>query len=321
MRFFLFLFALALTLSAHNTFIDLYQKEGIQALEKAFDTALKDPSYWEKKLQNIDTRFGYFEGINSILACNKKNRSLKLYTKDANNSFQLNVEFFAYVGEKEGDKHKEGDLKTPIGVFKIVQRLDQVDSFYGPLAYVTSYPNTYDKTKGKNGSGIWIHGLPLHQDRNDYTKGCIAINNSNIKDIKSKINFTQTLIYINEENYTRVKKEDLVNLLSKLYKWREAWKYDNIQGYLDFYDKNFKRYDGMKIEKFRAYKQRVFAKGEAKSITFYNINIIPYPTEDKTNIYLISFHEKYRSTSYSFDGEKELYVQLRGNSFKILAEK
>ena len=31
----------------------------------------------------------------------------------------------------------------------------------GQLAFVLSYPNTYDKVQGKNGHGIWIHGSPL----------------------------------------------------------------------------------------------------------------------------------------------------------------
>ncbi|CAI6147276.1 MAG: hypothetical protein SPLUMA1_SPLUMAMAG1_01934 [uncultured Sulfurimonas sp.] len=59
------------------------------------------------------------------------------------------------------DKIREGDLRTPIGVYKLVKKLSKVDSFYGPLAFATSYPNSYDKYLGKNGSGIWIHGLPL----------------------------------------------------------------------------------------------------------------------------------------------------------------
>ena len=317
----LFFLCFSLSLFAMESLVDIYQKQGIKDIEKLFDKTLSSQEYWEKKLQNTDTRFGYFEGIDSILACNKQNKSLKLYTKDANNSFRLNVEFYAFVGEKEGDKQKEGDLKTPIGVYKILQRLDKVDSFYGPLAYVTSYPNTYDKTQGKGGSGIWLHGLPLHQERDDYTKGCIAINNSNIEDIKEKIDFSKTLIYINQDDYIHVEKSSIVQLLSQLFVWRSAWKYSDVDTYLSFYDTNFKRHDGMSITTFQSYKRRVFSKNEIKSINFSKINIIPYPVKDSNDIFLISFHEEYNSPSYHFSGDKELYIHFNTTSFTILAEK
>ncbi len=317
----LFYLLISSLLFADESFIDLYQKKGIKAIEKNFDKILTQEQYWTDKLQNIDTKFGYFEDIHYILACNKSEKSLKLYSKDQNSSFKLNVEFYAFVGEKEGDKQKEGDLKTPIGVYKILQRLDNVDSFYGPMAYVTSYPNTYDKVQGKKGSGIWVHGLPLHQERDDYTKGCIAINNSNIEDIKEKIDFTKTLVYINKDNYPELKKETFSIILSQLFQWRQAWKYNDIQTYLSFYDKAFKRHDGMVLENFKRYKERVFAKSESKQIVFSDINIIPYPNNEQDNIYFISFHEDYYSRSYQFTGDKELYVQLSDNMLTILAEK
>jgi murein L,D-transpeptidase YafK len=196
-----------------------------------------------------------------------------------------------------------------------------VDSFYGPLAFVTSYPNTYDKIQGKNGSGIWVHGLPLHQERDDYTKGCIAINNSNIEDIEDKIDFKKTIVYIDKENYPEIKKKNLANILSQLFSWRESWKYSDTEAYLDFYDENFKHQGGMGLKEFQAYKRRVFSKNESKQIIFSNINVIPYPMQDDKDLFLISFHEEYRSPSYQFSGEKELYIHLDNNNLTILAEK
>ncbi len=320
MHYLLLLF-LGLSLAANEELIDIYQKKGIQGLEKVFDNELTSKQYWEKRLQNIDTRFGYFEGINYILACDKNETSLKLYTKNKSNVFDLNESFSAFVGEKNGDKQKEGDLKTPIGVYKLIQKLDNVDSFYGPLAFVTSYPNTYDRVQGKNGSGIWVHGLPLDRDRNGYTRGCIAINNSNLRHLEEKIEVDEALVYIDQEAYPKVKKEELVTLLSQLYTWRQAWKENDIENYLNFYDPSFKRNDGLSIKKFKKYKERVFSKNESKQILFTNINILPYPMAHKKDIFLISFSEQYNSRSYQFNGEKELYVHLDNQNFTILTEK
>ncbi len=320
MRYFLSLF-FAVSLLANDSLLNIYQQKGTKAIETLFDAELASKKYWSQRLQTIDTRFGYFEGINYILACNKDNASLKLYTKDSNNSFELNDNFSAFIGKKTGDKQKEGDLKTPVGVYKLIKKLDKVDSFYGPLAFVTSYPNTFDKIQGKNGSGIWVHGLPLNQERDDFTKGCIAINNSNLEQIEDQIDFKEALVYIDQKTYPKVQKEELVTILSQLYSWKKAWKDNNISSYLSFYDEEFKRNDGLTITQFEKYKKRIFSKNEYKQIVFSKINILPYPMAAKENVYLISFNEEYISTSYQFNGEKELYVHLSDNNFTILTEK
>ena len=321
MRYLLLNITLILQLLANEDLLDIYQKEGSQGVEKVFDTALSSYQYWEKKLRDIDTRFGYFEGINYLLACDKNATTLKLYTKDTNNTFELNKDFSAFVGEKKGDKQKEGDLKTPIGVYKLIQKLEHVDPFYGPLAFVTSYPNTYDKIQGKNGSGIWVHGLPLNQKRDDYTKGCIAINNNNLQDIESQIDYKEALVYIDQKPYPEVSKKTLMQLLSQLYSWRKAWKTNDFETYMSFYDKDFKRIDGLDYSRFKDYKQRIFKKDEYKQILFSDINILPYPMQEHEDVYLISFQEEYNSSSFRFSGHKELYVHIHSDKFYILAEK
>jgi len=317
----LFFFLLALPLFATNSLLEIYQKEGATAVEKILDTQLSSKEYWQDKLKDTNTSFGYFESVNYLLACDKSDASLKLYSKDSNNSFVLDESFYAFIGEKKGDKQREGDLKTPLGVYKLLKKLNHVDSFYGPLAFVTSYPNTYDKAQGKNGSGIWVHGLPLEQERDDYTKGCIAINNTNLKHIESKIDFNEALVYIDTKAFKPRAKEEFVSLLSNLYQWRQAWKENDIEKYLSFYDPSFKHANTRSFKNFKRYKTRIFKKLESKRILFTKINIIPYPMSHKENVYLITFKENYQSSSYSFDGYKELYVHLQNNKFSILAEK
>lgn len=140
--------------------------------------------FWDNLLKDKDTRFGYTESYNSFLICDKNSSTLAIYKQDENNTFVKEREYNAFTGKINGDKQKEGDLKTPIGVYHINNRLSKdtkLDPFYGPLAFVTSYPNLYDRMRGKNGSGIWVHGLPINQERDDFTKGCIAIDNQSIE--------------------------------------------------------------------------------------------------------------------------------------------
>ncbi|MBU0633382.1 L,D-transpeptidase family protein [bacterium] len=298
-----------------------YRLNGIKGIEQRLDLELTDKSYWDKVLSQVDTKYGYIETAMDILTCNKKQSSLELHIMDKNNTFHKINNYSAFTGKYSGDKMTEGDLRTPIGIYNIVKKIDKVDSFYGPLALVTSYPNLYDRYNNKDGHGIWIHGLPLNKERDEFTKGCIAIGNDDIVCLDKEINYDKTLLIINDtEIKTYPSKDDLAVVLSNLYMWRYAWIYNDIKTYLSFYDESFKRFDGMQIKEFTTYKNRVFNKAEKKSIEFTNISVIPYPDYEK-NIYEISFNENYESESFSFSGNKRLIVKLTNTEFKILTER
>ncbi len=288
------------------------------------DSELSQVSYWSEFLKDKDTTFGYLESYSNVLTCNKKNSTLNLYSTDQNKKFKFRKEYSAFTGKKKGDKIKEGDLKTPIGIYNIVKKLSKetkLNSFYGPLAFVTSYPNLYDSYRGKDGSGIWIHGLPTEQKRDEFTRGCIAINNPNIECLDKNIDITKTLLIINSDKVKRdISKKTLASILSQLYTWRYSWLYNDIDTYLGFYAYEFIRSDGINFGTFRNYKTRVFKKIEKKSITFKNIDIIPYPNSE--NIFQITFKEFYKSDTFEFTGNKILIVKIDENQkIKILTEK
>ena len=289
-----FLILIGLSLYANNMLTN-YRENGIDAIQKQMDLELTNREYWSEYIKDMDTTFGYIESYSNILTCDKEKSTLNLYMKDSNNTYGFVKEYGAFTGKIKGDKIKEGDLKTPIGIYKLTQKLsrdNKLDPFYGPLAFVTSYPNSYDKYRGKNGSGIWIHGLPIEQERDKYTRGCIAIDNSNIECLDRNIDIDKTLLIIDPiEVEQNISKETLTSILASLYSWRYAWLYGDIDKYLELYASDFIRFDGMKFNKFKAYKTRVFKKDEKKIITFNNINIIPYP--DSPNIYQVSFEEFY----------------------------
>ena len=95
-------------------------------------------------------------------------------------------EFPCIHGQVEGDKQREGDLKTPEGIYfithKIAQKLDFME--YGPHAFALNYPNPVDRIRKKTGSGIWLHskGQPISGIQ---TRGCLAIEQADICDLLS----------------------------------------------------------------------------------------------------------------------------------------
>jgi murein L,D-transpeptidase YafK len=90
----------------------------------------------------------------------------------------------------EGDKLREGDRRTPEGVFRI-DRKNAGSAF--TLSLGLDYPQAEDRARAKAGGydpggDIMIHGQPNAmpdeaQIRGDWTAGCIAVSNAAIREI------------------------------------------------------------------------------------------------------------------------------------------
>lgn len=91
-----------------------------------------------------------------------------------------------------GDKLREGDQKTPEGLYMLDARNPDSDFF---LSIHVSYPNASDRREARQkgvdpGGQIMIHGQPnvptyseAFYSRMDWTNGCIAVSNSDMIDI------------------------------------------------------------------------------------------------------------------------------------------
>jgi len=304
-----------------NIIVEIYRQDGISAVETYIKEQLQSKSYWDEKLKEFDVKLGYYEHIDSLLLANKKAKELTLY-QTHNNKIELLAKYEDVIVGANGDKFKEGDLKTPLGVYNLQKRFEPRDQFYGPLAFVLSYPNTYDKVQGKDGYGIWIHGSPLDGSARDpMSKGCIVLDNDTIELLDKNLKYKNSVIIVSENGMKSVEKSEISTILSGLFRWKSAWKTSDINTYLSFYRKDFKRHDGLKKRKFSRMKKKIFAKKQKKKIVFKNINISPYPNGNGEKLFKIAFYEIYNTKTYNFKGNKELFVELDEKSFKIISEK
>lgn len=102
-----------------------------------------------------------------------------------------------FGGNPVGHKQFEGDLKTPEGRYFIETR--NPDSKYH-LSLKISYPNendiAYAQSMGRSpGGDIFIHGAPndawfggaLYKYKGNWTEGCIAVPNRDIREIWSLV--------------------------------------------------------------------------------------------------------------------------------------
>lgn len=99
----------------------------------------------------------------------------------------------------EGHKGREGDGKTPEGVY-FIDRKNPNSAYH--LSVGISYPNSADAARASAagvppGGDIFIHGTPrlFARDR-DWTAGCIAVTDQEIEEIFSIVRVgTPILIY------------------------------------------------------------------------------------------------------------------------------
>src|SRR5207253_2380867 len=90
-------------------------------------------------------------------------RRSRLYVfANADGRPRLIADYYVTLGKNGMEKTREGDQKTPIGVYHVTANLprQKLTDFYGAGAFPINYPNEWDKRRGRNGHGIWLQGLP-----------------------------------------------------------------------------------------------------------------------------------------------------------------
>lgn len=118
----------------------------------------------------------------------KKDRTLTLLSQGK----VLKTYKTALGGKPVGPKVRQGDHKTPEGVY-ILDRRNAHSQFYHSIHI--SYPNVQDRARARKlgvspGGDIYVHGLPNGYDwlgsshrLKDWTDGCIAVINEEMDEI------------------------------------------------------------------------------------------------------------------------------------------
>ncbi|NOQ52033.1 MAG: L,D-transpeptidase family protein, partial [Desulfuromonadaceae bacterium] len=116
---------------------------------------------------------------------------------------ELVDDFYIVLGKKTGDKYREGDLRTPNGVYFVTSYLpdEKLPPLYGSGAFPVNYPNELDRRLRKTGNGIWLHGT----DKSLYSRppldseGCVVLTNEEFSRIARYIEIGRTPMVISEE--------------------------------------------------------------------------------------------------------------------------
>ncbi|WEJ63157.1 L,D-transpeptidase family protein [Thiomicrorhabdus lithotrophica] len=171
--------------SGQTALLKKVHSQNSKAVEKLLSEA---EVRWQFSKDSFDSSTG-FENLvlksakqKHIILVSLQESRLYLFERDLKGEMIRVADYYVTIGRKGAGKEKEGDLRTPIGVYHLVDLLPgkTLPDLYGVGALPLNYPNHWDKAHGKTGSGIWLHGVPS----NTYTRapkasrGCVVLNNS-----------------------------------------------------------------------------------------------------------------------------------------------
>jgi hypothetical protein len=159
---------------------------------------------------------------------------LYLFRND-NGQPRLVADYYVTQGELGIDKFREGDKRTPLGVYRVNRTVpkDQLIDLYGTAAFTLNYPNSWDRQRGRGGSGIWLHGTqsdtyarpPLS------SRGCVVLTNPDIEAMSSHLQdgvtpviISDRIEWISRDDWQR-EREQLASLLDA---WRAEIGQDGI---------------------------------------------------------------------------------------------
>ena len=255
--------------------------------------------------------------VDNFLLVDKNKQKLFVIAEDSTCNLHVIDTFRVTTGRVTGDKEKEGDLKTPEGIYTVVRKIkdEKLPEKYGPLAFILDYPNYVDKIYKKNGSNIWIHGR--NETIKDFqTEGCISLENGHVLDLAKYISLRKTnLVIVDSIGANGTDWDKFHSELNKfIINWKSNWSNGSLDQYFASYSPNFKE-NGHPLEVFKKRKTRIEKKYKWKKIEVDSLWFLISKRE-----VVAHFRQTYVSPNFTSIGEKELLMVRDTSGFKIIKE-
>lgn len=231
---------------------------------------------------------------------------------------RLVTDFYVSQGKMGAVKVREGDKRTPIGVYTITELLpkEKLTDFYGPIALPIDYPNSWDKRLGKTGYGIWLHGMPKNSVSRPpkSSDGCVVLANQDLLALKQFVDVGDTRVVISER-LDFVPLDVWQSQRKAALRMVETWKKDLEKGFskgIYHYASNVK-IDGQGLVEWQR-NNHITSKSFGK-IKIDDLSVMRYPSDK--DMMLISFKQ---ADKQSGKIRKQQYWMKVGTRWQIVQE-
>ena len=232
------------------------------------------------------------------------------------------ADFYATIGKAGGGKAREGDQRTPLGAYTLLGSIsrEKLTDLYGAGAFPLDYPNVWDRIQGRNGFGIWLHGVPsdTYARAPRSSDGCVVVSNPDLKLIEKFIApgrtsfiIAQSIDWVDKD----VAGKQSQALLTAVERWRSDWQALDTPRYLQHYAPTFVS-DTQRLPEWREQKLTVNAAKTWAKIELANISAVQYPGEKALAV--VTFDQNYQSSNLSGQTRKRQLWQLIGGRWQII---
>ncbi len=257
------------------------------------------------------------------LIVDAKHSRLYLY-ENRNDQIRLLSDFYVSQGKLGINKLKEGDMRTPVGVYYIIGHLPGVKlpDMYGKGALPLDYPNDWDKAQGRSGSGIWVHGTPPETFSRPplSTDGCVVVSNDDLNTLTRTVEIGKTPILIGDQ-VEFVSKEQMERDLRVASALVEAWRRDvenrDDAGLRALYSPRFKSAADEDVNAWLD-KNRFLPGAKKISVTVTQPSYFRQPSQEE--VIVSNFTQQIVVGKYRHAVRKKQYWAKEGKSWKIVAE-
>ena len=252
-------------------------------------------------------------------------RRSRLYVfENADGRPQRVADFYVTLGKRGVDKVREGDQKTPLGVYHVTANLprQKLTDFYGAGAYPINYPNAWDRQRGRDGYGIWVHGTPpdTYSRPPRASDGCIVLANPDLLSVGRLVQVGTTPVIIADEvewaDAASLEAERL-SLAQAVEQWRADWESRDVERYLGHYATAF-RSGAQDLAAWAAHKRSVNGAKTWVSVALEELSMLRYPRE--SDLVVVSFRQQYRSNNLANAMRKLQYWKKQDGRWRILYE-
>lgn len=234
------------------------------------------------------------------------------------------ADYYVTIGKKGTGKLKEGDERTPLGVYRLtgLKQGKSLTDTYGPMAFPLSFPNDWDAKEGRLGHGIWLHGTwsgtysraPLASD------GCVVLNNTDLALVAKQIQANSTVVVIADQVHWITPaqlQENRDALVQQINNWQNDWQSLNIDHFLSHYSTQFTA-NSTSFTPWAENKKRLAPTKKWIKLRLDQVSLFRYP--GRPDFYLADFEQYYSSNNLSDQTHKHQYWILQNGQWKILAE-
>jgi len=258
----------------------------------------------------------------AIVVDNKRSR-LYLYQNE-NGRPRFVADYYISTGKRGGEKTREGDEKTPVGVYHVTASLpkNKLSDFYGSGAFPISYPNEWDKRHGRNGHGIWLHGTPsdTYSRAPRASNGCVVLANADLDALSNKLQIGLTPVIISEQvEWLSLDDWNAERnaLNAEIERWRGDWESLDTERYLTHYSRKFSA-DRENYSDWARHKRQVNSSKSWIKLSITNFSMFRNPGKDE--LVVVTFDQDYRSDNLVNTMKKRQYWTKEGGKWRIIYE-